>query len=272
MATVTILPSESPVHSIIYLPLICSQEFQLVVLPRRDVIILGYLALLQELRQRSHGLGPVRLRKVRDRVPIRDPVARAWREEHAVARRPQPLVGPTLQAVPDVDDDLVRVLGQYGQVPPRVGLVLDLEAADRVLEEQGDGAEVGVLRDAHGALAEGRDVGGRVVVDAQLRRVDAAEVLEEGRAEVHARLDGAEDVEVDLVAGVVEGLHEGPEAGQVLLVGPPVGVQVVLLGALIERFLSLVRVSGRFFQSVTRGADERTLISITSIASRVPFS
>lgn len=220
-----------------YIHLIGEQQLLLVILPGTQVLVLWRLVGWCELRQCADWLCAVRLAKVGDGVAVVEPRGQVLGEDDAVASRAELVVGPARKTVANVDDHLVEVLGRDGEVSARVVLGLNLQAASVVLEEQGDCAEVGVFRDALGAFADLGGLAARVVVQAQLRRVVVAEVEEEVGLEVQADGKGAEDVLVDAVAALVEGFHGLTEAGDVGLVGPAVGVEVVLDRADIKRFL-----------------------------------
>lgn len=140
-----------------------------------------------------------------------------------MARRPQPLVRPPLQTVAYVGDDLVGVARRDGEVAAPVGLVLHFQSTNGVLEEQGDGAEVGVLGDAHGAFADLGGGYGRVVVQTELGDIGAAQITEKGGREVHSQLNRVEHVHVDDLTRIVETLGEVTEAGDIVCGEPEVG-------------------------------------------------
>lgn len=91
--------------------------------------------------------------------------------------------------------------------------------------------------DSLGALADLGGLAAGVVVQAQFGSVVVAKVEEEVGLKIKTDGEGSEDVLVDAVAALIEGLHGLTEARNIGLVGPAVGVQVILDGSDIERFL-----------------------------------
>lgn len=168
------------------------------------------------LERQERGI-PVRLAKVGDGVSLRDDLVIAslhtgWISD-AVARSPEGIIGKPLERVADVDDD-IRVRGGNHVVERAVlVLVLDLEPAGGVLEEQRERAEVGVLGDARrGAVREGRGWDLRVVQEPELVLgliVQGPEVLL-GDAEGDG--NGGQELQLGPEGLVVELLHEGAEA------------------------------------------------------------
>lgn len=166
------------------------------------------------------------------------------------------VVAPALQQVAGVDDDGA---GDRGGAHPGALGALDLQAADVVLEQQRDGAVVGVLARAHlvrvgppHALLDRRVVQQpqRVVA---VRRVTVEEVL----GQPHAQRDGPHHAHVQLLERDEEALHVGREG--------PAGV--------VERLRPLVRLPldalapdlHRLLQVRVRRAQPRDLVRVVRL-------
>lgn len=195
-----------------------------------------------ELLQGQERSIPVRLAKVGNGISLRDDLVIASLHARgisdAVARSPKGIVGKPLERVADVDDD-IRVRGRNHVVERAVlVLVLDLEPAGGVLEEQGERAEVGVLGDARGgAVREGRGRDLRVVQEPELVLglvVQGPDVL---LRDAEGDGDGGEELQFRLESLVVELLHEGAEAREGFLCDPYVVYEVIICGSHVVSFL-----------------------------------
>lgn len=187
-------------------------------LPCRNILMVAARrSSSDELFKRQERSIPVRLPKVSDRVSLRDDlvVARlhAGGIRDTVARSPEGIVGKPLERVADVDDDIRVRRGNHVVERAVLVLVLDLQPAGGVLEEQGERAEVGVLGDARGGAVRegrGRDLG--VVQEPELVLglvVQGPEVL---LRDAEGAGDGGEELQLGPEGLVVELLHEGAEA------------------------------------------------------------
>ena len=202
-----------------------------------------------ERRQRPHRRLAVGLEEENGRVPLRQiallQALHVDRVRDLVEADADDVVGEALEGVADVDDHLVGVLADDGH-EGAVGPVLELEPADRVLEEERDDAEVAVRpRPLREALLQLLDRHGRVVVQAQLARGRDAAVGEGALGQVVAVLAQADlarfhDLEADALAVLEVSFHELAEAGQVGRIGPEVRELGVGLGAAVEVLLVCV--------------------------------
>ena len=150
-------------------------------------------------------------------------------------------VRPALEGVADVDDHLrgaVGVARQHGDERAWVAAVLELEAANGVLEQQGDDAEVGVRpRALDLALGELLQVRLGVVVEACLAGGGLAAVDERVLGDVEADLHGPHQLEADVLELQEAALHQGLEAWQLLLGRELVGVSLISWRATVEVLL-----------------------------------
>lgn len=189
-----------------------------------------------ELLQRQERSIPIRLAKVGDRVSLRDGLVIAsfyagWISD-TVARSPEGIVGKPLERVANVDDDVRVRRGDDVVERAMLVLVLDLESAGGVLEEQGERAKVGVLGDARrGAVREGRGRDLGVVQEPELVLglvVQGPEVL---LRDAEGDGDGGEELQLGPEGLVVELLHEGAEAREGFLCDPDVVHEVIICGS-----------------------------------------
>lgn len=210
-------------------------------LPGRDVLVGGGVGLGDELLEGEQRGVAVGLGEVGERVALGHGRAVAdLGEDDAVGDGAEAVVGQALHRVADVHDELGGRAGLDAVERAQVLLVLGLEPAGRVLEQQRDGAEVGVLGDAR-RVAVGQDlprqlrvvqqpelVVGLVVQRPQVRLVD---VQRHGQRRQQPVLG--------LEALLVEVLHLGPEARERRLVGPPVGLERVAGSTHVKALLRL---------------------------------
>lgn len=179
------------------------------------------------------------------RVPVRAEalclVFHAVRHSDLVHARLDNTVSPALEGVADVDHHLgqsVVAPRQHGSKRSGPAAVLELEPADRVLEEQGDNAEVGVRPGALDlTLGELLEVRLGIVVKADLARGGDAALNERALGDAQTNLHNAHERDAHILELGEAALHEALEACKLLLCGPLVRVAVVPWWAGIEVFL-----------------------------------
>jgi hypothetical protein len=245
-------PASVRMHFVLFRRLVQNLGHFLVELQSRHVLVLGRTVLGNELRQRPDIGVAARLEKEDARVAIRQPacrlVAHGVRERDLVHAGANVVVGQARARVADVDDQLrglARGRRQHGRKGAWGAAVLELEAADGVLEEEGDDAEVGVRpRALNLALEQRLDGHRRVVVEAQLASGARASLHEGARGQLQAHLERRHDLQADgLTHGEIR-LHERAELGHVL-VGPQIGVFGVVSGAAVKVLLLVAQIVAR---------------------------
>ncbi|KAI6752446.1 hypothetical protein HG530_013815 [Fusarium avenaceum] len=180
--------------------------------------------------QRSAAVG---LSKVGNRVALRnDLLAIASLDRggvcHTVTSRLEGIVCQALERVADVEDDVCGCGGLDVVEVAQVLLVFDLQTADRVLEEHGDGAKVGVFGDTcGGTVGEFRSWNGGVVEDAEL--VLSASLKKQ---------------QLSLESLLIESLHELAEARQLLLRNPEVINKFIIGRAKVDCLLDIPGLEG----------------------------
>lgn len=211
--------------------------------PSRNVLIVAARrSSSDKLLERQKRSVPVRLAKVSDGVSFRDDLVitsfhTGWISD-AVARSPESVVGESLERVADVDDDIRVRGGNHVMECAVLVLVLDLEPAGGVLEEQGERAEVGVFGDACGGAirkGRGRDLG--IVQEPELVLclvVQGPEVL---LRDAESNRNGGQELQLGPEGLIVELLHEGAEAGEGFLRDPDVVHKVICCGSHVISFL-----------------------------------
>jgi hypothetical protein len=195
-------------------------------------------------RQRLDVLIEVGIAKVSDTVARRHHVGiivvpRRWLDD-AVLGALDLVVAPATQQVAGIHHD--GILDWCG-AHPRAMRRLDLQPAGGVLEQQRDGAVVGVLTGAHLVRVLEPDGLGRrrVVQQAQSVVASAGKGVEEVQVEAHAQGDGAHHLSVQVLERQEEGLHCSGEGstGGVKLVWPLVGQARDALAPDLERFFQV---------------------------------
>lgn len=211
--------------------------------PSRNVLIVAARrSSSDKLLERQERSIPVRLAKVSDGVSFRDDLVitsfHTGGISDAVARSPERVIGESLERVADVNDDICVRGGDHVVECAVLVLILDLKPAGRVLKEQGERAEVGVLGDACGGAVckgRGRDLG--IVQEPELVLclvVQGPEVL---LRDAERDRNGGQELQLGPEGLVVELLHEGAEAGKGFLCNPDVVHKVICCGSHVVRFL-----------------------------------
>ena len=159
--------------------------------------------------------------------------------DDAVDRAADGVIAPPGEQIASVDNARILDGSRVHKVP--VGAP-NLQATPRVLEQQGDGAIVGVLAgsDLAGVDAKHLLLDGRVVQQAQGVVAVVDKAVEEGRVEAHADGDGPHHLDVQRLALVEEVEHDGFEVAHgVDRGGPLVGVVNLALAPDLEALLDV---------------------------------
>jgi len=217
-------------------------------------------------RNRIDEAAIIRIAEIRNAIPGRMLVGlgRARRLDDAMQRAPNGIVAPARQQIARIDDHGARDGRRVDERP--VG-GLDLQAAALVLEQERDRAVVGVLAgpDLQRVLAEdGRGHGG-VVQEPQGVVAGVGVRVEPGLVEPHGHGDGAHDLDVQGLALVEEGQHEGLEGG--VGRGPVVGVGGVALAPDLERLLDVGRGGLERLDAGAVGARADLLAALAGVAA-----
>lgn len=175
-------------------------------------------------------------------------------------------IGPTTKCIAEIDDHLVSQLGCDRNKAEILAPVLEFQATQAILEEEGDDAEVGVRPSSFdGAASKSFNAHFWIVKHSQFASIRLAHFLDGPRWNMQSDLNSLHDPHASTLSSCEVPLHELLESRQVNFVGPQIG-KVGIIGRPTIEVLLL-----QFFMSVVDKNQNMVPLRTFSSLSSFPF-